>query len=194
VDWKQPDQYVHRCQRQGRRNSWRGWKNTFLMEQRNIPDDPGTIRKCDSPHRWYHYHLCPMLRADFHDHREKQSARDGHMDVLQMVFQSCCGDLPRYQYLWHGDGGVWHRSECRFRRSRNYQRQHKYRHTIYARFNAHRHGGNGNRWTARFIHRNAGHQPMPQNHVHSHHGHPLWSNDWDILHGQRRANSHRNHE
>ena len=26
------------------------------------------------------------LRADFHDHREKQPSRHGHMDVLQVVF------------------------------------------------------------------------------------------------------------
>ncbi len=63
------------------------WANTVRLERRRVPDDP-TIRKRDSPHRWYHHHLRFVLRADFHDHREKQPSRHGHLDVLQVVFKA----------------------------------------------------------------------------------------------------------
>jgi hypothetical protein len=51
------------------------------------------------PHRWYHHHLRFVLRADFHDHREKQPSRHGHLDVLQVVFQGGCGDLSRNTHV-----------------------------------------------------------------------------------------------
>ena len=61
MDREQPDQYVHRCQREGGNDCRRGRANTVRLERRRVPDDPGTIRKRDSPHRWYYHHLCFVL-------------------------------------------------------------------------------------------------------------------------------------
>lgn len=97
MDREQPDQYVHRCQREGRNDCRRSWANTVRLERWRVPDDPGTIRKRDSPHRWYHHHLCFVLRADFYDHREKQPSR--RCMLIARTFKSSL--LQRWSaHLW----------------------------------------------------------------------------------------------
>ena len=60
-----------------------GWIESNMTNMfTDVNDKVGTIAaevgktpsSWDSPHRWYHHHLCPVLRADLHDHREKQLA------------------------------------------------------------------------------------------------------------------------